>query len=198
MNRIKVLPSLTSLVPLACSKPAAESGAVLKRLLFALSILMSQTGCGAIANQAVPPPWLVGAECSQDSTEVEEQTFAINVVMSVLAGALVFSGGQCDGHCSGYEGMVELAIGVTGLGAGFIYTANEREFGRDNANNCVEYMKTLQVELEKIAPNPTTIKTKSSVETATSDADNSEMIQKSSMQEREPTAILPLRDSSSK
>ena len=198
MSRLKLLASVTGLERLASSNRVAWHGAILKRLLFALSILMSHTGCGAIANQAVPPPWLVGAECSQDSTEVEEQTFAINVVMSVLAGALVFSGGQCDGHCSGYEGMVELAIGVTGLGAGFIYTANEREFGRDNANNCVEYMKTLQVELEKIAPNPTTIKTKSSVETATSDADNSEMIQKSSMQEREPTAILPLRDSSSK
>ena len=156
MNRIKFFASFSSLMPLACSKPVAEPGASVMRLLFAFGFLMTQTGCGAIANRAVPPPWLVGSECSQVSTEVEEQTFTINVVMSILAGAVVFSGGQCDDpDCSGYEGIVELAIGVTALGAGFMYTANEREIGRDNANNCVEYMKTLETRFDRALPEGT-------------------------------------------
>ena len=208
MSRLKLLVSVRGLEGLVGSNRVTRRGATLKRLLFALSILMSHTGCGAVANQAVPPPWLVGAECSQDSTEVEEQTFVINVLMSALAGSMVVIGGQCDGYCSGYEGMAELGIGLAGLTAGFIYTANERALGRYNAINCVEYLKELQAKLAnarlertkriKRPPPSKTDEEGSSSQKASSSADSRDTIQKPSVPEREPTPIVPLRDGSPK
>jgi hypothetical protein len=137
---------------------------------------------------------------------VEEQTFVINVLMSALAGSMVVIGGQCDGYCSGYEGMAELSIGLAGLTAGFIYTANERALGRYNAINCVEYLKALQAKLTNAAlertkgnersPVSTSDEEGSSLQRASSDSD--EGSQKPSAPEREPTPIIPLRDGSPK